>query len=176
MMVLLELSHASGRRNSKSMATETEIIIPQLLFRHSALQLLDPKTRGQPMQFRCNHAYKPRYMSFHTNVQLLAAIFDLSLIQTSDSICISPVVLPDPENMDIAVGIQLLLPSCVQAKIHIFQVCMPPSWIFHFLFLPVWSRNIATNPIVQLDPENIGITVGISLLSCVQAEICVFQV
>ena len=84
--------------------------------------------------------------SFHTNVQLLAVIFDLPPTQMSDNIRTSQVVLHDPENIDIAVGIVLL--SCLQAGIYVRQVYMPPSWIFHFRFLPVWSCNIATDPIV----------------------------
>ena len=38
----------------------------------------------------------------------MAAIFDFEQIQTSDSILTSLSVLPDPENMGIAVGILLL--------------------------------------------------------------------
>ena len=42
---------------------------------------------------------------------------------------------------------KLALLYCIQAKIYVFQVYMPPSWIFHFRFLPVWSYNIATTSI-----------------------------
>ena len=46
----------------------------------------------------------------------MATIFDSPLTLTSDSIiCTSPVVLPDPENMGIAVGVSLL--SSIDAKI-----------------------------------------------------------
>ena len=49
----------------------------------------------------------------------------------------------------------------------------------HFQFsaaifdLPVTStsKRIHTSPIVLLDPENVGVGFGISLLSCIQAEI-----
>ena len=41
------------------------------------------------------------------------------------------------------------------------QMC-PPSWIP----LPVWSKIIPTTPIGSLDPENIGLAVEISFLSC----------
>jgi len=50
----------------------------------------------------------------------MAAIFDSSLTLRSDSIRISPVVLPDPENMGIAVGIPLL--SSIRAEIYIVSV------------------------------------------------------
>ena len=33
------------------------------------------------------------------------------------------------------------------------------------------SKRIHTIPIVLLDPENVGVAFGISLLSCIQAEI-----
>ena len=36
------------------------------------------------------------------------------------------------------------------------------------------SKSIQTNYTVFLDPENVGVAVGISLLSCIQAEIFVF--
>ena len=52
--------------------------------------------------------------------RLMAANFDFPLIYTSGSIQYSTVVLPDPENMGIAVG--LSLPSFVQAKIYVFKV------------------------------------------------------
>ena len=64
----------------------------------------------------------------------------------------------DPENIGIAVGISLI--SCLEAEIHAFEVFWPPSWIFLF---PVWSHSILMSHNVKLDPENIGIAVGISL-------------
>ena len=84
------------------------------------------------------------------------------------------VELLDPGSMDTADGISLL--TCVQAEVNVFSIQMPPTWISHFRFLPVWWYNIATTPIAQLDPENIGTALGIALLSCIQAEIYVFQV
>ena len=44
----------------------------------------------------------------------MVAIFDFQHKQTSDSILTSLSVLPDPENMNIAVGISSLL--CLQAE------------------------------------------------------------
>ena len=79
-----------------------------------------------------------------------------------------------PQNISVAVEISLL--SCVHAKLLVFQVYRPPSWIFHFRFLPVWSYNILTTSIGQLDLENIGTCFEIVLLSCAQSELDLFQV
>ena len=73
--------------------------------------------------------------------------------------------------MGVAVGIALI--SNAQAQIHAFGVWRPPSWIFQ---LPVLSHSILMSPNVKLDPENIGIAVGISLISCLEAEIHAFEV
>ena len=42
--------------------------------------------------------------------------------------------------------------------------------------LPVQSHSILMSPIGKLDPEYIGITVGIPLISCLEAEIHAFEV
>jgi len=42
--------------------------------------------------------------------------------------------MADPENIGIAVGIELL--ASLGAKIYAFHGCRPPSWIFHFQFSP----------------------------------------
>ena len=63
--------------------------------------------------------------------------------------------------------------SCVQAEIHAFEIYRPPSWIFP---LPVQSHSILMNPNGKLGPENIGIAVEISLISCLEAEIHAFEV
>ena len=83
----------------------------------------------------------------------------------------SPVRKLDSKNMGAAVGIALI--SCVQAEIHAFEVYRLPSWIFP---LPVWSHCSLVSPIGKLGPENIGIAVGISLISCLEAEIHAFEV
>jgi len=62
----------------------------------------------------CAGPYFPGY-DLSTYFRLMAAIFDLSLIRTSDSLRSSLVVSPDLENMGIAVGISLL--SCIEAEI-----------------------------------------------------------
>ena len=73
--------------------------------------------------------------------------------------------------MGIAVGIALI--SSVQAEIHAFEVYRPPSWIFP---LPVWSHSMFMSPNGKLDPENIGIAVRMSLISCLGTEIHAFEV
>ena len=87
---------------------------------------------------------------------------------------ISPSELSDLGNTGIAVGISLL--SCAQAELTLFEVYRPPSWNLYFRFLPVRSYNIVTTSFGLLDLENIGIAVGVSLLSCAQAELYVFKV
>ena len=89
----------------------------------------------------------------------------------SHSILMSPIGKLDPENIGIAVGISLT--SCLGTEIHAFEVWRPPSWIF---LSPVWSHSVLMSPNVKLDPENIGIAVGISLISCLEAEIHPFEV
>ena len=89
----------------------------------------------------------------------------------SHSILMSPDGKLDPENIGIAVGISLI--SCLEAEIHAFEVWRPPSWIFAF---PVPSHSILMSPNGKLDPENIGIAVGFSLISCLEAEIHAFKV
>ena len=61
----------------------------------------------------------------------------------------------------------------MQAEIHAFEIYRPPSWIF---LLPVQSHSILMSPNGKLDPKNIGIAVGISLISCLEAEKHAFEV
>ena len=77
----------------------------------------------------------------------------------------------NPENIGIAVG--TLLISCLEAEIHASKVYRPPSWIF---LLSVRSHSLLICPNGKLDLENIGIAVGISLVSCLRAEIHAFEV
>ena len=58
--------------------------------------------------------------------------------------------------------------TCLGAEIRAFEVWRPPSWIFP---LPVPSHSLLMSLVGKPDPENIGIAVGISLISCVEAEI-----
>ena len=50
----------------------------------------------------------------------MAVIFSFLLNYTLGSLCSSLVVLPDTENMGVA--IEILLLSCVQAEIQVFEV------------------------------------------------------
>ena len=93
----------------------------------------------------------------------------------SQSIPISPSGMLDLKNVGLGVGISVIscrLP-CLKAKIHAIEVFRPPSWIFP---LPVQSHSLLVSLIGKLDPENIGMAVGISLMSCLGPEIHAFEV
>ena len=55
--------------------------------------------------------------------RLMAAIFDLPVTPTSESIYTSPTVLLDPENVGVAAGISLL--SHIQAEIQDIAYVLP---------------------------------------------------
>ena len=59
------------------------------------------------------------------HARLMAAIFDFRLTQTSDGTHIGLSVLPDPENMGIAVRISLL--SCIRAEIYVIPHLLPKN-------------------------------------------------
>jgi len=59
-----------------------------------------------------------------------AAILDFQQPVRSHSISSSPIGLLDHENIGIAV--RMLLLSCLQIEIYVFQDLMPPSWIYDF--------------------------------------------
>ena len=81
--------------------------------------------------------------------------------------------MPDLENIKIVVEITLL--SSSGAEIYAFQRYLPPSWIFHFRFFPLWFYSVCTSPIGMLDPINIELAVGTAYLSSLGAEIHAFQ-
>ena len=59
--------------------------------------------------------------------RLMAAIFDLPVTPTSESVYNSSTVLLDPENLDDTVGISL--PATIQdlhSELHVFPVSHPP--------------------------------------------------
>jgi len=58
-------------------------------------------------------------MLFYIHFRLQAAIFDIPLTLTYDSLRTRAVMLLDPENICIAVGILLL--SCIQAEIYVIS-------------------------------------------------------
>jgi len=93
------------------------------------------------------HVRDIRYFYF----RLMAAIFDFSLIRTSDSLRSSLVVSPDLENMSIAVGISLI--SCIETELRLISFFLLPSWISDFGFIRQcfwWCHE-------KFTPENIGI-------------------
>ena len=64
-------------------------------------------------------------------------------------------------------------PLAGRVEIHAIEVQRPPSSMLSF---PVWSHDILINPNGLLDPDYVGIAVGISLISCLGAEIQAIQV
>ena len=73
--------------------------------------------------------------------------------------------------MGIAIGISSI--SCLGTMKHAIKVHRPPSWIFT---LPVRSHILLICPNGKLDPKNIDIAVGISLISRLRSEIHAFVV
>ena len=53
----------------------------------------------------------------------------------------------------------------------LFEVQKLPSFLF-----PVWGRGIRPSPVGKLDPKTMGVIVGITLISSVQAEIHAIKV
>jgi len=99
----------------------------------------------------------------------MAAIFDLFPIRTSGILRSTSVVLPNLENVGIAVGISLL--SCMEADIYVILYLLPVNGS-HLWFLPyphIWqsSRQFFVSPALK----NMGIAVGISLLLCIVTEL-----
>ena len=80
-----------------------------------------------------------------------------------------------PRKHRVAVGI--LLTSRLGAEIHALEVKRPPSWIFP---LPVLLHSICISPRGLLDLKNVGLAVGILVISyvlpCLEAEIHAFEV
>ena len=81
------------------------------------------------MEFLCYLVYELRFTLFPVYFRLMATIFDFRHTRTSYSIPASLYVLPDPENLGIAVEISLL--SRLKA-----ETCVI------FDLLPVLSRHI----------------------------------
>jgi len=76
-----------------------------------------------------------------------------------------------PQNGGVAVGISLL--SCIQAEIFVIAYVRLMAAIFDLL-VTVTLESIRISYSVLLDPENVVVAIGISLLSCLEAEIFVF--
>ena len=82
--------------------------------------------------------------------------------------------LARPENMGISVGISLL--SCTEAEMYVM------SYIYFWLMATIFdfkqtqtSDSIPTSFCMLPDPENMGIAVGILLLSSTEAELYVMS-
>jgi len=83
----------------------------------------------------------------------MAAIFDILQIRTSVILVSTRVVLPDLENMGIAVGMSLL--SWISAEIYIISYILPVNGR-HLLFRTYRNvEGIYAKPVVMPDPENI---------------------
>ena len=101
----------------------------------------------------------------------MAATFDFRHTRTSDSISISLSVLPDSETMGIAL-------ECLCYHVYELRYTLFPT---HFRLMAAiidlrhtrTSDSIPTSFSVLPDPEIMGVAGGISLLSCVHAEIYV---
>ena len=106
-----------------------------------------PKTWVHKLELCSNHAYKAIIYGYF---QFGGCHFGIPLPFRSCNVLDCPSGQLDFKNIDIAFKMMIL--SCLQADIWVHPVWRPPSWICHFRFLPVWSCNIATDPIVQLDP------------------------
>jgi len=83
--------------------------------------LPDPKTCVYPLEFRWLHAYKLRYTLFRMHFRFMAAIFDVSLTQISESFQTCCIVLLDLRNLKIVLKL-----CCCPAH---NQKLWPPSWI-----------------------------------------------
>jgi len=82
-------------------------------------------------------------------------------------------VLPDVENMGIAVGISLIR---TEAEICVISYLYFRLMAAIFDLSPIHTSGILRSTSVVLpDLENIGIAVGISLVSCMEAEIYVIS-
>ena len=77
--------------------------------------------------------------------RLMAAIFELSVTLSSQSIHISPSVLLNTENVEVAVGISLL--SCIRAEIFVIAYVLPRLMAaISDLPITLTSESIHINP------------------------------
>jgi len=82
-------------------------------------------------------------------------------------------MLPDLENIGIAVEISLL--SCMEAEIYVISYLLPVNGSHFYFSLIRTSDSLWSILVVSSYLENMGIAVGISFLSCIEAEICVIS-
>ena len=99
----------------------------------------------------------------------MVAIFDLVVTRMSESVHTSSVVLLDPGNVGVACRISLL--SCIEAEILRYFICTSGNGaIFNWPLTPM-SESVHTIIAVMLDPYNLDLAIGVSLLSCIEADI-----
>ena len=92
----------------------------------------------------------------------------------SDSLPVTLCVLPDPENMGIAHEISLL--SCLEAEVYAISFLLPVNGHhLQFSTYPDVEQYSPASLVVLPDPKNMSVVVEISLLSCIEAEICVIS-
>jgi len=106
---------------------------------------------------------------------LIGAIFDFQHARTYDCIPSSLSVLPGPGNKSVAVRIVLL--TCIRTEIYVMSYLfrlMSLATIFNLIHTQAYD-SIPSSLDLLSDPGNTGVAVGISLLSCIRAEIYVIS-
>ena len=88
--------------NCRHLRFPTYPVVGQSLHLSSVLPSFE--SMAQPLEFRCHHVYKLRYVKLHFS----AAIFDFWLPVSSGSVTYSAIEKFDPENMGVADGILFL--------------------------------------------------------------------
>ena len=88
---------------------------------------------------------------------------DLTVTPTTENIFTSLTVLLDPENVGIVVKISLL--SFIQMRYSLLHVYFRLMAAIFDLPVTATSHIIYTSPKVLMDAQNVGVAVGIALLS-----------
>ena len=96
---------------------------------------------GLPSKYRRFHVCTLRFL-WHMYLRLMATIFDSPVILTTESIHNSPSVLPDPENVKVAVGISSI--SCIQAEIFTIAYVLPVNGGHLWSSWSPWRRKVLT--------------------------------
>ena len=98
----------------------------------------------------------------------MATIFDLRHTQMSDIILICFIALLDPKNMVIAVRFSLL--SCIRIEVYVISYLLQVN-DRRLRFITCLDIGKYTCLTVLPGPENMGVVVRISLLSCIRVEV-----
>ena len=99
----------------------------------------------------------------------MAAIFNLSVTRMSESVHTVYDAWLDPENVGAAFGTLLL--SCIEAEMLRYFICTSGIGGRLQFLVTRMSESVHTISAVLLEPENVGVAYGSSLLSCIEAEI-----